>query len=63
MNRHVVMAPRWNRPIPQIEEAVAPVYESSSEEEITVEVIIRDKPDVKVVRAYFKEAVAGIEDD
>ena len=40
-----------------------PEPESSSEETITVESIIKDKPPIKDVRFYFKEMTKGIQDD
>lgn len=59
MNQFVNMVP--SRPRRKIEEE--PVVESSSEEEVNLEYIIREKPDVKVVREYFKYLVSGIVDD
>jgi hypothetical protein len=62
MNR-LVLQPRFARPIPQVEEPLKLDSSSSSSEVIDMDYIIREKPDVKVVREYFRELVLGIEDD
>lgn len=63
MNR-LVLQPRFARPIPQVEEPLKlDSSSSSSSEVIDMDYIIREKPDVKVVREYFRELVLGIEDD
>lgn len=63
MNRLVVLPPtRYRAPIPQPESVI---IEEEIEEDpvIDMDYIIREKPDVKVVRDYFREKVKGIEDD
>ncbi len=58
MNFHVHQPMRRPQPVAQ------PEPEPESEEEaMDADWIIAHKPDVKFVRAYFKEMVKGIEDD
>lgn len=61
MNQFVNIVPR--RRVQPVVEEVQIEPSSSSEEEVDLAYIIREKPDVKVVREYFRYKVSGIEDD